>query len=68
MDWALNNLQRLICHKTKPNQITANQSFEELMKNIISKGMFSVTIIVLENGSNEQSSNPERGSLLFFNF
>ena len=26
MDLALNNLQRLICHKTKPNQTKPNQT------------------------------------------
>ena len=29
MDLALNNLQRLICHKTKPNQTKPNLTFVE---------------------------------------
>ena len=47
MDLALNNLQWLICHKTKPNQtnIYINMVFEEF-----SEVTICVVVIVVGNG------------------
>ena len=36
-DLALNNLQRLICHKTKPKQATGKCSYERTMNTIPSQ-------------------------------
>ena len=38
MDLALNNLQRLICHKTKQNQTNRNNKYHSIKKNMEHEG------------------------------
>ena len=51
MDLALNNLQWLICHKTKPNSLP--------------RSMLSVMVIIVGKGIDNLGSNPGQGCLHF---
>ena len=59
MDLALNNLQRLICHKIQPT----NQSSRHKLH--LPGGARSVIVIIVGNEHGDTSSNPGRNSLHF---
>ena len=73
MDLALNNLQRLICHKTqqtKPNQteIQSRPGCELVSQYLISNdggAILGVTVTIVGKGLGSQSSNPGRNCLHF---
>ena len=71
MDLALNNLQRLICRKTKPNQMFVPYFFDTLTMSVcqfvyiyihirIYRGACGVMVIVVGIGHDDTSSNPGR--------
>ena len=70
MDLALNKLQCLLCHQTKPNQTKTNQLYFQVtvlstnnLHTVIWYQLFArgVVVIVVGNGHGDASSNPGRG-------
>ena len=58
MDYALNNPQKLICHKTKPNQINSDYFKKNIVKNILENThSFRIHNTLIEPVCNDQEQS-----------